>query len=391
MEKNLCLYYNRSSALRKGGFIIQMEKETSRLSSGQHTLLQVSGPLLEWYDRQARVLPWREQNTPYRVWVSEIMLQQTRVEAALPYFERFMEALPTIQDLADADPQLLLKLWEGLGYYNRVRNLQAAAQAVVKQWDGRLPDEYDALVSLPGIGDYTAGAIASIAYNRPIPAVDGNVLRVLSRLLASRADITQPSVKKEMRALAQAMIPEGRAGDFNQALMELGAMICLPNGAPRCDQCPVYHLCMGSKQGIAHELPVKPPKKQRKSVPLTVLVLICKDKVLLRQRPKKGLLAGLWELPHMDGWVSQEEAIQWVRQRDGQVFRCDPLPKAQHIFSHLEWHMTAYKMACTSFSCPKGYVWADRDELLGQFALPSAFQSYFKQLPQWLLENKTAK
>ena len=383
-----CCMSPRNSARKKGGFVIKMEKQNGKLTPQQQSLLLISSPLLAWYDRQARVLPWREQNTPYRVWVSEIMLQQTRVEAALPYFERFMQALPTIQDLANADPQLLLKLWEGLGYYNRVRNLQAAAQVLVKQWDGRLPDQYDQLISLPGIGDYTAGAIASIAYNRPIPAVDGNVLRVLSRLLASRADITAPSVKKEMRTLAQAMIPEGRAGDFNQALMELGAMICLPNGAPRCDQCPVYHLCMGSQQGIAHELPVKPPKKQRKSVPLTVLVLICKDKVLLRQRPKKGLLAGLWELPHVDGWVSPEEAAYWVHQKGGDVLNCSALSKAQHIFSHLEWHMTAYKINCTSFACPKGYVWVNREELLGQFALPSAFRAYSKQLPQWLLEGE---
>ncbi|CZT55970.1 putative A/G-specific adenine glycosylase YfhQ [Eubacteriaceae bacterium CHKCI005] len=364
--------------------MIKMKKQDEELIAQHPWLLDVSGPLLAWYDRQARILPWREQNTPYRVWVSEIMLQQTRVEAALPYFERFMQALPTIKDLADADPQLLLKLWEGLGYYNRVRNLQAAARAVVEKWDGNLPDQYDQLVSLPGIGDYTAGAIASIAYNRPIPAVDGNVLRVLSRLLASRADVTQPSVKKEMRSLAQAMIPSERAGDFNQALMELGAIVCLPNGAPRCDQCPVYHLCRGSQQGIAHELPVKPPKKQRRSIDLTVFILICEGNVLLRQRPKKGLLAGLWEFPHVEGWITAEEASRWVNQWGGKVLDNHALPKAQHIFSHLEWHMTAYKMLCTSFPAPKGYIWADRSQLSGQIALPSAFRAYSKHLPEWL-------
>ena len=226
-------------------------------------LEKIPALLLRWYDGCARVLPWREDPAPYRVWVSEIMLQQTRVEAVKPYYERFLERLPTVKAVAEAPEEQLLKLWEGLGYYNRVRNLQKGAQQVMERFGGEVPADFKALRSLPGVGDYTAGAIASIAFGIPVPAVDGNVLRVLSRLLARREDILDAKVKKRVETEITGIIPKGRAGDFNQSLMELGAMVCLPNGAPKCGNCPLEAICLAHRAGIQGELPVKAPKKPR--------------------------------------------------------------------------------------------------------------------------------
>ena len=339
----------------------------------QQLLRQIPAPLLIWYDSGARVLPWRSQPTPYRVWVSEIMLQQTRVEAVLPYFQRFLEALPDIQSLAQAPEQLLLKLWQGLGYYNRVRNLQKAAQIVVDQYGGRLPDQPAELKKLPGIGDYSAGAIASIAYNQPVPAVDGNVLRVLSRLLGSRQDIAAPPVKKQMAQLLEQIIPPERPGDFNQALMELGALVCLPNGKPLCESCPLSALCQGYQQGIQQQLPVKAPKKPRKQQPRTLFLLWDGSRILLRQRPGKGLLRGLWEFPGCDSALDSQQARQALEQAGVQVESMESLGQHTHVFTHIEWHMTAYLAHCAPFPAPEACIWATPEQLQQDYPLPSAF------------------
>ena len=246
--------------------------------------------LLDWFDEHHRTLPWREHKNPYYIWVSEIMLQQTRVEAVKGYFARFIEELPTIESLATASEEKILKLWEGLGYYNRVRNMQKAAMQVVTEFDGKLPYEYELLLKLPGIGSYTAGAISSIAYDQQVPAVDGNVLRIVKRLSASFDDITKQKVIKEVQVTMKAITPK-RAGDFNQALMDLGATICIPNGRPLCEKCPLAELCEGRKQDVAMMLPVKPSKKPRRIEEKTVFVLEEDKKYALNKRPSKGLLA----------------------------------------------------------------------------------------------------
>ena len=335
--------------------------------------------LLAWYDGHARVLPWRSEPTAYRVWVSEIMLQQTRVEAVLPYFERFLAALPTVQALAGVEEARLLKLWEGLGYYSRARNLKRAAQVVVERFGGELPGAPERLLELPGIGPYTAGAIASIAYGVPAPAVDGNVLRVFARLAASGADVGEPALRRAMEALVLRLIPVDRPGDFNQALMDLGATICLPHGTPRCQDCPLASLCHGRALGVAQELPVKAAKTPRRVEALTVYLIVNHNRLLLRQRDPKGLLAGLMEFPNAPGWQSEEEAAAQLAH-----WNLVPLngPKAlgpaKHVFTHVEWHMRGYQFTVGDAPAPEGWLWADRQRL-EELAVPSAFAAFLSQ------------
>lgn len=286
--------------------------------------------LLQWYDYNRRILPWREDPTPYHVWVSEIMLQQTRVEAVKGYYDRFLTRLPEISALASAEEEELLKLWEGLGYYNRVRNMQKAAQVVMEEYGGEMPADYERLRKLPGIGDYTAGAIASIAFGLLYPAVDGNVLRVMSRIACSEEDIAKEQTKKKLQADLTAVMPK-RSGDFNQSLMELGATVCLPNGKPLCDRCPVMHLCKAFHAERETELPVKSGKKERRIEKRVVYLAVCDGKVLLHRREKKGLLAGLWEFPN--ALIEGESKIQGKNTK-----------KAKHVFSHVEWHMEGVKI-----------------------------------------------
>ena len=253
-------------------------------------LRAVRGPLLHWYDNNRRILPWREEPEAYKVWISEIMLQQTRVEAVKPYFARFMEALPDVISLAAADEETLLKLWEGLGYYSRARNLKKAAQVIVDEHGGVMPDSYDKLLKLPGVGSYTAGAISSIAFGIPEPAVDGNVLRVISRLLADRGDITKAGTKKRYELLIRDNMDRERAGDYNQALIELGAIVCIPAGKPLCGECPMNSLCLALKGELTDVIPVKAPKKPRRIEEKTIFLLEWEDKAAIRKRSGKGLL-----------------------------------------------------------------------------------------------------
>lgn len=331
--------------------------------------------LLRWYDAGSRTLPWRSDPRPYYVWLSEIMLQQTRVEAATPYFERFIRELPTIADLAAAPEQQLLKLWEGLGYYNRARNLQKAARIVVDAYGGELPADFSALLQLPGIGRYSAGAIASIAFGIPVPAVDGNVLRVLSRVLENPAEIDREETKRQMGESILRQIPQDRPGDFNQALMELGAMVCLPNGAPRCEACPLREICLAFRHGTTAEYPHKAPKKARRCEARTVLVLFRSGEVAIRQRPSTGLLRGLWELPNVEGTLSAAEVTaqltDWGFSPQGKPIS---LGSAKHIFTHLEWQMTGWAIPVDGISDTLLFVHPDR--LREEFCLPSAFRAY---------------
>lgn len=342
-------------------------------------LRMLVNPLLTWYDKNARNLPWRSRPEPYRVWVSEIMLQQTQVKTVLPYFERFMAALPDVEALASADEAELLKLWEGLGYYSRARNLQKAARTVVEKHNGILPASYEQLLELPGIGDYTAGAIASIAYNIPVPMVDGNVLRVLARLLASPEDIAQIRVRKRFREIMAAILPQDRPGDFNQAMMELGAAVCLSN-TPNCSDCPVKMGCAANQQDCVYLFPFKSPKSPRRIEQRTVLLLLTEGKALLRQRPKKGLLAGLWELPNLEGWLGHDMVASIVEQWGIQPLQLERLEDGRHIFTHIEWQMRGYLVRCMTGQPPEGCIWVDAEALESRYAVPGAFKIYMKYL-----------
>ena len=340
----------------------------------------IVAPLLAWYDQGHRDLPWRAFPTPYRVWVSEIMLQQTRVEAVRGYFARWMDALPDVRALAAADEGVYLKLWEGLGYYSRVRNLYRAAVEICKQYGGELPADYDALRALPGIGDYTAGAVASIAFGLPVPAVDGNVLRVAARLNNNMTPITDTAFKKRTREQFAALMPPDRPGDLNQSLMELGAMVCLPNGVPLCGDCPVQHLCLGYHHGNAAMLPLRAAKKARRIENRTVLLLRYGALVGLTRRPLTGLLARLWELPALDGHLSPDETRAALVARGWQVGKLLSLRPAKHIFTHVEWHMQGYYVELENQ--PEGLTFVSPSALRADYALPSAFRAFLSVIEE---------
>ena len=360
----------------------EIMEETERLK-------RIAGPLLDWFAGNARKLPWREKPTAYHVWVSEIMLQQTRVEAVKPFYARFTEALPDVKALAVCPEERLLKLWEGLGYYNRVRNMQKAAQIVTEQYDSSMPCDYEILLSLPGIGSYTAGAVASIAGGQAVPAVDGNVLRVISRICESEEDITKQTVKRRMEEALRKVIPADQPGACNQALMELGATVCLPNGAPECSRCPVLHLCQSGKSGSWDHIPVKAPKKPRHTEQRTVLVIRDSEHAAVRRRPSKGLLAGLYELPNVEGYLTQEEALKQTAAFGFSPIRIRPLENAKHIFSHVEWQMKGYLVLVEEQECAKGELLFVEPELTQrEYPIPAAFAAYAKYLKIRLGQDK---
>ena len=297
--------------------------------------------LLQWYPDHHRELPWRKTRDPYAIWVSEIMLQQTRVAAVIPYYERFMRELPDVHALAAVSDDRLNLLWQGLGYYSRARNLKRAAQIVCERYQGHMPDSYDALLSLPGIGSYTAGAIASIAYGERVPAVDGNVLRVYARLMNDPSDVADPAVKARVFDELSATVPTD-PGTFNQALMELGATVCVPNGQPLCESCPLNGTCKARKAGTAGILPNKRAKKPRTVEDRTVFALYDQGAPLLKKRPEKGLLAGLYELPNVPGTLSTEQATEWLTAHGLHPVGGLLSYSAKHVFTHIEWHMRVY-------------------------------------------------
>ncbi len=309
---------------------------------------QMIQPALDWYQKNKRDLPWRQEKNAYHTWVSEIMLQQTRVEAVKPYYERFLKTLPTIQDLADCPEDELMKLWEGLGYYSRVRNLQKAAKVICSEYGGSMPESFDEIIKLPGIGTYTAGAISSIAFQEAQPAVDGNVLRILARLSEDDIDIKSELAKKRAYALLKPVMPEGEdAGNLNQALMDIGATVCIPNGKPMCEQCPWEEICLSKKHGneeFWEKYPVRSKGKPRRIEEKTVILLHVNGKVMIAKRPDKGLLAGLYEFPNLPGHLSEEEVNRWVLDMGFQPQKISRLADAKHVFSHVEWRMHGYEV-----------------------------------------------
>lgn len=340
-------------------------------------------PLLTWYNENARDLPWRHDPTAYRVWLSEIMLQQTRVAAVCDYYRRFLARFPTIASLACAEEEELMKLWQGLGYYSRARNLQKAAKTIMTQYGGRFPSDYASIRALSGIGDYTAGAIASIAFGLPTPAVDGNVLRVVTRLTGDRGDITRPATKRRITAALAEVMPTQMAGAFNQALMELGATVCLPNGAPLCEKCPARSFCFACQTGQTAAFPVKAPKKPRRIEHRRVYLLYDGPRVLLRRRQEKGLLAGLWEFPNaLESDAPPEKGLPDFPVLSDLTF----VGTAKHIFSHIEWHMTGFA-APFSAPAPEGCLWAGAEELRQTYSIPAAFSAFYDMALQELKER----
>ena len=353
-------------------------------------LYELRAPIVEWFRKEKRDLPWRNHVNAYRVWVSEIMLQQTRVEAVKPFFHRFMEELPTIEDLASAPEDKLLKLWEGLGYYNRVRNMQKAAVQIVEQYGGKFPEDYEDILGLTGIGSYTAGAISSFAFGQAKPAVDGNVLRVISRILGSDEDIMKASVKTKMEKKLEKIIPKDAPSDFNQGLIELGAIVCVPNGEPKCSICPVAHICKAQKEGRQMELPVKKKAKERRIENRTILVFQDGDTVAIRKRPAKGLLAGLYEFPNVEGYLDMDEVISFSKEIGLTPIFVKELPEAKHIFSHVEWRMKGYAIRVDELekNCKESMIFARPEEIQDEYSVPAAFEAYTGYVDIKLGQNK---
>lgn len=326
-----------------------------------------TGKMLDWYKGAARVLPWRENRDPYRIWVSEIMLQQTRVDTVIPYYNRFMETFPCVEALANADETALLKHWEGLGYYTRARNLQKAAKVIMETHKGIFPDRFEEVRKLPGVGDYTAGAICSIAFEQPTPAVDGNVLRVLSRLTADDSDVMKPETRKRYTALLEKIYPAEGRGDFTQSLMELGALICLP-GIPKCEECPVQTLCSAYAKGAPERYPVKTPKKEKKVERLTVFLISDGTHLAISKR-EQGLLSNMWQFPNVSGWISADAAREEMGKMGYSVIRICDVGRMKHIFTHIEWQMQVYRCTVKKVEAPY---------LTDAITLPTAFRKLLR-------------
>ncbi len=334
--------------------------------------MQICQPLLEWYPDHHRNLPWRKDKDPYHVWVSEIMLQQTRVEAVKGYYERFLNALPDIKSLAECPEEQLLKLWEGLGYYNRVRNMQKAAQIMITQYHGKFPHTYAEIAALPGIGEYTAGAVCSICYDLPEPAVDGNVLRVLARLEEDFRNILDLNTKKDFTAQLKIIYHADYAGTLTQSLMELGAMICIPHGTPKCEICPLNLFCMANQNQSQNQLPIRVKKQKRRTEQKTVFVLQYENKIAVRKRPPKGLLSSLWELPNIENFLTPEEIIQQCSAWHVQPKELLKINQRKHVFTHITWEMQGAFLECAQQS--DAFIWADPEELANKYSLPTAFR-----------------
>ena len=347
-------------------------------------------PLVECFRENQRDLPWRKRMDAYRVWISEIMLQQTRVEAVKPYYERFLKELPDVKALAEVPEDRLLKLWEGLGYYNRARNLKEAACQIMEKYGGRFPETYEEIRGLKGIGNYTAGAVSSFVYGVRKPAVDGNVLRVVTRITADGSDITKAGTRTKVERGVEEVIPEESAGDFNQSLIELGAIVCVPNGEPKCGICPVSGICLAHAQGRETEFPVKAKKKERRIEKRTILVFRDNEKAAVRKRPDTGLLAGLYEFPGTEGHLKQPEVVRYAKSLGLMPIRVKKLGSAKHIFSHVEWHMVGYEVIVDELeknmkdqegrkdqgAAPGEIIFAELRELKEHYPMPSAFEAY---------------
>ena len=350
--------------------------------------------LLSWYRENKRILPWRSEVSPYRTWISEIMLQQTRVEAVKGYFERFLAVLPGVYELAAVPDEVLMKLWQGLGYYTRARNLKRAAQEIVTRFGGRLPDDTESLLTLPGIGRYTAAAIASIAYGKRAAAVDGKVLRVYARVFGDRRDIADPATKTAYEAALLTRMPaesgtyasgQNDCGDFTQGMIELGATVCVPNGKPNCAACPLYALCEANRTGEQSLLPVKSKKAARRIEDHTILLLTDGKRYAISKRPENGLLAGLYEPLNLLGRLTPDAVTNALAELGvpvSAVSAIEPIGEAKHIFTHIEWHMTGYRVLLAKTDLDAELMFRTPEEIRENDAIPSAFRAFMKHLKE---------
>ena len=334
----------------------------------------IADPLLAWFADNQRPLPWRLDRDPYHVWISEIMLQQTRIEAVKKYYARFMEALPDIRSLSECPEEKLLKLWEGLGYYSRARNLKKAAETIMHEYGGEFPDTFETIIRLPGIGEYTAGAIASLCFNERVTAVDGNVLRVISRLTGDSRNVLEPDAKKAIAGELSAALPE-EAGTFNEALMELGELVCLPGGAPLCASCPLNKLCVAFRDGLTSELPVRERLMKRKIQEKTVLLIADREgHIAIEKRTQPGLLSGMYQFPNVDGFLADPEIKEllkgWGLTPVSVTFQKD----AKHAFTHIDWLMKGWQVQVKR--ADDRFLWVSPEQLVRSYPFPTAFKPF---------------
>lgn len=376
MDKACSLLREKLDSRHQGIVRLGQNEQRSKSLDTRAVLAQLPQALLPWYEAGHRALPWREDREPYHIWLSEIMLQQTRVEAVKGYYLRFLKELPTLLALAQCPDDRLNKLWEGLGYYSRARNLKKAAQVIMETHGGRFPSDFDAVLALPGVGAYTAGAVCSIAFNQPRAAVDGNVLRLVARLTDDSTPIDGP---RRARAVTQALeeIYPPQAGDFTQALMELGATLCGPNRPPQCPDCPCRAFCRGRLHGTCQALPVKAPKGAKRQEEKTVFVLRCDGCWALRKRPATGLLAGLWEFPNVTGKLSPQQALTWLEEQGIAPRALLRQVERGHVFTHIRWHMRGFYVEVKDKA--PGLTWLTPEEIASLAALPTAFRQFWQE------------
>ena len=334
-------------------------------------LKNIVEPIIAWYQKEEKNLPWKQDKEPYHIWISEIMLQQTRIEAVKKYYIRFIQELPTVQDLAKIEETKLLKLWEGLGYYSRARNLKKAAQIIAEKYQGEVPRTYHELIQLPGVGEYTAGAIASICSNEKVTAVDGNVLRVISRVIGSTENVLLPETKKKITEMVQQILPK-ESGDFNEGIMEIGEKICVPNGTPLCDKCPIQKYCYARENNVIDKIPIRIKDVKRKIENKTVFIIITEDgKIAICKRSDKGLLARMYELPNVEEFLTIEEVKEELKNRNLEIIEIKQNKDKKHIFTHIEWKLKSYQIVVKKEN--KDYIWVSQKELNNEYALPTAF------------------
>lgn len=367
--------------MNKDNKIAKTDHNEDNLIKWQETEIEdFQDKILGWYKSNRREMPWREEPSPYRIWISEIMLQQTRVDTVIPYFNNFMKRYPTIESLASSDEDELMKYWEGLGYYSRIRNIRETAINIVLNYNGQIPETYEELIKLKGIGEYTAGAIASEAFGQKVAAVDGNVFRVFARLTASEEDLRNLKFQKHLKEAVKSVLPEREIGDFNQGLIELGALICIPNGSPKCGLCPVKDLCLSNKLNLQDRIPFKSKAKQRIIQEKTVFILQFEDKFAVRKREDQNLLAGLFEIPNVEGFYSPDEAKIVVEEMGFEVSDLHVIKDRKVIFTHIEWLLQGYYVHVKNKN--EQYIFETKENIVQKYTLATAFREYLNLMEE---------